>query len=118
MISDIDDRSQLRRRRSVEKLLSQVQLVIGSVQQTLNEAKYIWKAFFIALLKRCTKGIGTLFKRALCPFALPKLYFLVQKVFVHQVLLIQRYKSFKSLSPSTAIVVAVLDRDENRESSS
>ena len=38
MISDIDDRSQLRRRRSVEKLLSQVQLVlvIGSVQTTLR----------------------------------------------------------------------------------
>ena len=65
-------------------------------------------------------------QESIVPFSLPKRYFLIQKVFVHQVLLIQRYKIVQiACLPSTAIVGtryktldAVLDRDENRESSS
>ena len=44
-VQPIDDRSQLHRRRSVEKLLSHVQLVIGSVQLILWRQNRFGKRF-------------------------------------------------------------------------
>ena len=123
----IDDRSQLGRRRSVEKLRSQVQLITGSVHQSLGGETYLESALHRIVEVLYQVNLDALQKNIAPIFASKALILDPKGICPPGHSHIHRYKNHSNpvshhqgllWLTSCKTFDADLDRDENRESSS